>query len=292
MSGKVFQQELDGDGVRPGGVFIIQMLFKEPVAMPGREVMAEAIERHVGKVEVFCHDEKTAGFAAQEHVAQFKDGAMPVQLMVMGCTGFDGGKVNDFERSQMWDCPDRDRVLEECRYQVVAVDMLAGGLPPQERALLDMDFFDALIELYPTCEAFYFNSCGKLFTADDVREYKFTGLNRFIHFGVNVRFFTIPGTEDMMIDTVGMANLYMPDLQYHFHGMDPNWVVNHAYNMASYILENNNPIKSGETIDGMRDGKITQDIQWVCKYEGALIQPVREVIDVNMGRYASGKRPE
>ena len=40
-------------------------------------------------------------------------------------------------------------------------------------------------------------------------------------FGVNVRFFNIEGTEDMLIDTVGMSTLFLPDLQYHFHGMDP-----------------------------------------------------------------------
>ena len=45
----------------------------------------------------------------------------------------------------------------------------------------------------------------------------------------------------MLIDTLGMNTLFLPDLQYHFHDMDPNWVVNHAYNVASYILEHDNP---------------------------------------------------
>ena len=40
----------------------------------------------------------------------------------------------------------------------------------------------------------------------------------------------------MLIDTVGMSTLFLPDLQYHFHNMDPNWVVNHAYNVASYKM--------------------------------------------------------
>ena len=34
-------------------------------------------------------------------------------------------------------------------------DMLAAALPALEWANLDMDFLDALAELYPTCEAFY-----------------------------------------------------------------------------------------------------------------------------------------
>ena len=67
-------------------------------------------------------------------------------------------------------------------------------------------------------------------------------------------------------------------------------MVGHAYNMLSYIYANNCPIKSGETIDGIRNGELCRDVQWKCQYENALIQPAREVIDVNMGEYASGTR--
>ena len=94
----------------------------------------------------------------------------------------------------------------------------------------------------------------------------------------------------MLVDTVGMSTLFLPDVQYHFHGMDPNWVVNHAYNMASYLFDNENPIKDGDTIDGIADGEMNRAVQWVCRYEQALIQPAREVIDVSMGAYASGNR--
>lgn len=78
--------------------------------------------------------------------------------------------------------------------------------------------------------------------------------------------------------------------RHHFHGMDPNLVVNHAYNVASYILENDNPIEDGETIDGVEDGAMICEIQWKCQYEDALIQPSRGVLDINMGEYASGNR--
>ena len=97
-------------------------------------------------------------------------------------------------------------------------------------------------------------------------------------------------TEDMLIDTVGMSTLFLPDLQYHFHDMDPNWVVNHAYNAASYILEHDTPIKDGETVDGVADGQMSREIQWKCRYEDALIQPPREVLDIHMGEFAAGQR--
>ena len=232
------------------------------------------------------------GFAALSHNAEFKDGKFHPQLMVMNCQEFQGtGFVDDFKLSQMWDCQeDRDRIFSECKYHILGVDMVSATLPAQERANLLMDFTDALAELFPTCEAFYFQNAGKLFLAKDVREHTVEGIDRFIRFGVNVRFFNVQGSDDMLIDTLGMGTLCLPDLQYHFHDMDPNWVVNHAYNVASYILEQDNPIEDDETIDGIADGSMSHNVQWKCRYEDSLIQPSRVVLDINMGNLAAGNR--
>ena len=65
--------------------------------------------------------------------------------------------------------------------------------------------------------------------------------------------------------------------------MAPNWMVNHAYNVVSYIWANDNPVEDGETVDGIQDGRMNQDIQWKCQYEDVRIQPPREVLDINGG---------
>ena len=180
MSNKAFQQNLDDKkGPQPGGPYLIQMLFKEPVEMPDKEKMTAIMEKHIGSTECFCYDKKMAGFAALDHVAEFQDGKCPVQLMVMKCDKFKGKGFDAFLMSQMWDCQeDRDRIFRECKYQVVATDMLTAALPALERANLDADFLEALAELYPTCEAFYFQNCGKLFLAEDVRSHQIEGPDR------------------------------------------------------------------------------------------------------------------
>ena len=153
---EVFKQNLQEKGPQAGGPFLVQMLFKEPASLPDQTRIAEALTRRCGAVECFCCDEKMTGFAALDHVAAFKDGEVPVQLMITSCNSFDGRDFDPFLKSQMWDCMDvRDRILQECRYQVTATDMLAAALPALERADLDMDFLAALAELYPTCEALY-----------------------------------------------------------------------------------------------------------------------------------------
>ena len=292
MSNKAFQQNLDDKkGPQPGGPYLIQMLFKEPVEMPDKEKMTAIMEKHIGSTECFCYDKKMAGFAAQEHIAEFKDGKCPVQLMVMKCDKFKGKGFDAFLMSQMWDCQEsRDRILEECRYSMLATDFLARGLSSLERANLEMDYLEALAELFPSCEAFFFSGSGKLFEAEEIRGNQIEGPDRFIRYAVNVRFFTIQGSDDMLVDTLGMNTLFLPDLQYHFRGLDPNWIVNHAYNVASYLLTSGNEIDSGETIDGIKDGDMDRSIQWKCQYEDALIQPKRPVLDINTGEYAAGNR--
>ena len=49
MSNQVFQQNLDDKkGPQPGGPYLIQMLFKEPVEMPDKDKMTAVMEKHIG----------------------------------------------------------------------------------------------------------------------------------------------------------------------------------------------------------------------------------------------------
>ena len=56
------------------------------------------------------------------------------------------------------------------------------------------------------------------------------------------------------------------------------------------MYENDNPIENNNTIDGIADGEMSDKVLWKCCYEESLIQPVRAVIDINMGELASGVR--
>ena len=60
--------------------------------------------------------------------------------------------------------------------------------------------------------------------------------------------------------------------------------------MLSYLYDQENPVEDGDRIDGLRDGSMSPDVQWKVRYEDSLIQPVREVIDIDTGEYASGER--
>ena len=289
---KVFNQDLEQNPVPAGAVFIIHLLMEEPCEMPDKDFMVSVLNKHLGDVDCFSCDDTSAGFMAKRYNVHYEEENknMPPMLMLTKACEIEKPVMNEMDISQTWNSPEAEEILASCKYQVFANDMMAAGLHYLERAEMLTDYVDALLEIYPTCKAVVFETSKKMYTRDELVNCNVAKEDKFIYYAVNVRFFNIQGTDDMIVDTVGMGTLFMPDLQYHFHGMDPNWVVNHAYNVLSYMFARENPIKSGDHIDGVKDGRMCRDVQWNVRYEGALIQPLREVIDFNMNEFASGTR--
>ncbi len=289
---QVFKQDLTDDSVRPGGLFFVELLMPKQCDMPSRDTMVEVFTKHLGPVDCFSYGSESAGFAPQNYKVHYEDNDADISptLMVTNCEKIDKPVLDDFERSQVWDCPNVDELLDECQYRVFATDMLASGLELKERADMLVKYVDALLELYPSCKAVVFGPSRKFLSRDTIENHPDKNVTRFIYYAVNVRYFSIQGTDDMMVDTLGMSTLFYPDVQYHFHGMNPDEIVNHAYSVLYYIFEHDNPIDDGQTIAGLENGDMNPDIKWKVQYEDSLIQPVRTVIDINMGEYASGTR--
>ena len=287
---KIFKQDLDNHE-NAGMIFMVRLLMEERCRMPYPEDMDRIMDKHLGNTKILSYSDEMTGFVAKDYKINYEDGdQIPIQLLVMKCAEIDEPVMEGLELSQLWDCPNAEDILKSCKYQVVANDMLASGLDYKDRAVMLVKFVEALVEMYPTCKAVVFENSKKMFTREDIENCDIPMESRFIHYAVNVRSFNIDGTDDKLVDTIGMSTLYLPDLQYHFNGVDTKDVVNHAYNLLSYIYENNNPIESGNTVDGIKNGEMSVDVQWTVQYEDSLVQPIREVLDVNMGEYAAGER--
>jgi len=204
---QVFKQDLTDDSVRPGGLFFVELLMPKQCDMPSRDTMVEVFTKHLGPVDCFSYGAESAGFAPQNYKVHYED--------------------NDADISPTL-------LLDECQYRVFATDMLASGLEPKERADMLVKYVDALLELYPSCKAVVFGPSRKFLSRESIENHPDKEVTRFMYYAVNVRYFSIQGTNDMMVDSVGMSTLFLPDLQYHFHGVDPNHVVFHAYNVLRW----------------------------------------------------------
>ena len=288
---KIFKQDLSKKQDNHGSLFTINLMFEEKCDFPPQESVTEILEKHLGKIDSTSYKSDLISFAPQEYFAEGGGKKIPPLLSVFPCTESGNDDIDALTRSQMWDCPEHEEILGKCHFHIVACDMMGGMMNNEykKRAEMLMRFMDALLEMFPKCRAVYFMSSGKLLTPEKFADNSVPDEYRFVRNAVNIRFFNIQGTEDMMVDTLGMSILSLPDLQYHFHGLEPDDVVNHAMNALIYIYDNDCPIESGHTIDGIRDASGNCG-KWRCQYENSLIQPVREVIDIEAGEYASGKR--
>lgn len=287
---KVFKQDLE-NYENAGMIFMVRLLFEERCRMPMPDDMDEIMNKHLGNTKMLSYSDEMTGFMAKNYKVHYEDDDdLPVQLLIMKCVEIDKPIMDGLEISQLWDCPNAEEILKSCKYQVVANDMLASGLDHKVRAEMLVNFIEALVEMYPTCKAVVIENSKKMFTREDIINCNKPMEQKFIHYAVNVRSFNVDGTDDKIVDTIGMSTLYLPDLQYHFTGVDTKDVVNHAYNLLSYIYDDKNPIESGNTVDGLKQGLINIDVQWEVQYEESLVQPIREVLDVNMGNYAAGNR--
>ena len=276
------------------GVFIMQLLFKEHCPMPSQEVFEEIYNKNIGNVQGEMGETGSAHFLALDYIAKFeKEKEVPIQLAVFLCDD-KGASPDEITKSQMWDCPNSVEILAECKYSILAMDLLGSALEYKSRAELLMKYLVSLMEIYPTCEAVYFNTSGKLLTREYILNDNTPLENKFIRLAVNMRFFNIEGTNDCIVDSLGMSTLFLPDLQYHYRGdsIDPNMIVSHGYSMASYIYDKDNPISHGETIAGIdfKTGCFEQNLKWKCSEEMSLIQPLRPVLDVAIKGYAAGDR--
>ena len=227
----------------------------------------------------------------------FKDKpeGMPVAATFMGPMEFSTDKIDEFQRSQFWDVKDGNELIDSCKWDVLVHGMLSAGLHYKEQAELLLAQVGAALDCYPDCCALYVLQTGKLTSPERFREQEEAGeriTHRFIDLFVNARFFRIAGTEDdMVVDTLGFYTFTGADVQVHFHGMKPDYVVNYVYNIADYQFENEFPIKSGETVDSLdENGKMQWEPQWKTQYENSLVLPARTVLDVNCGKYAAGNR--
>ncbi len=93
---------------------------------------------------------------------------------------------------------------------------------------------------------------------------------------VNVRLFHVEegrGDERVM-DTVGLAELGLPDVQCHFYGLDAAAVAALLEETARYLFAEGDVIGDGDTVPGV-DGEA-----WTCRRELALVDPPRDVIDL------------
>ena len=282
-------------------IMMVQLLFNKKPQTPSADQLKSALEKYLDTPEEVPYiepSEKTTGemfmFPLPKYKAVMKDKpeGVPVMAVFMGSDTESGIEADEMKRSQFWDVQDGGNIIDECRYTILLNTIFGAALSYQEQAEIILAQVGAALDCYPECTGIYVQQSGKLTTPEMFEENKEYSLSqRFINLFVNARFFNVPETDEMVIDTLGFNVFGGADVQVHFKDMDPNYVVNYVYNVASYQFDNDFPVKSGETIDSIdENGDMQMEPQWSVQYEESLVDPLRTVLDINCGEYAGGNR--
>ena len=272
------------------------LLFEEKGEMPSNDEIRNKLKEKGYAVNAEWHANNKNGlmFFLPEYTVDFED-AKGVNYQLIMIDHSEGGKKHGDElaRTQFWNTPNGVELLDTCRWQVMIGDFMSSAHAPKVRAKILSDWLAIALELFPDCKAVWFEGSQNIMTAESLRNNPYEGIKRIFYGALNARYFRVGDTEDMVVDTLGLHVFGLPDVQFHFRGLNPNNVVSLAYDIALYQFDNDVPIKDGETVGGFdSDGKEEKDIRWKCQYEVSLIEPKREVLDVNTSNFAAGNRNE
>lgn len=216
-------------------------------------------------------------FYHMDHPVSFEEGNIPAQTCMLPVN-----EIKDRSRfagavQQAWHWPEAGDAVKSAQYSIRLHDMFSAAMSRKQRLELFQNTLQAVMEVLP-CEGMYWYGSDKLvepeaYIQSQKREEHLYG-------AMNVRMYQAGGTEEqreLVMDTVGLSALGVPDVQCHFTGLDPDTVAQTLLGAAYYIFDQGDVLQDGQTL-GSSGGR-----RWRCEHQAALIAPGRYVIDLDPG---------
>ena len=175
------------------------------------------------------------------------------------------------QQTRTWSRDDASARVKRAQTRIVQMDLLSRNQPHQTRLLLIHGVARALA-LVTQPDVAYWHPAGWMVAPEQLT-------NDPLDAAMNVRLFKVderPG--ELLMDTLGLAALGVPDIQCHFLGLDPGRVAGFLRDTGRYVFEKGDVIKDGHTVQGLEPAH-----KWACRHEMAFASPARAVIDINPG---------
>ncbi|MCM3783152.1 DUF4261 domain-containing protein [Neobacillus mesonae] len=283
----------DISGFHP--VYMAELLFREPPVLSEEKLMevmrsrtghARVLKRPVKKdsaeslkqhVPADAKEQELLVIMHTEHMVSFEDGTIPAQTCVLPVQKIQEKKRFQGAVEQSWHWKEAGAVIESSQYQVRVHDMYTAALPHKERLKLFQQALQAVLEVVP-CEAIYFYGSDKLVKPSAYVKALEEGDH--LYGAMNVRLYQAGGSEarrELVMDTVGLSSLGVPDFQCHFAGLDPDLVARTLYGAAYYIFDQGDVIQDGQLLGSSGSHR------WRCEHQESLVSPQRYVIDLDPG---------
>ena len=271
----------------------IELLARNPIVVDQAALVC-ALAKRLGRVEPTGQipqpgTSQVAMFHLMDFPVQLKEGSIPAQLVLL-MAGRKAQRTDAITQvlQQSWAFPAAAQVYEECGHMLLLSEMMATPLPHQVRRKIIANGMLALLEATRVDLIHWMPTQQMLSPADIVESYSNAEQLAKLQYGfLNVRFFKISNSKgDMLMDTLGLSALGLTDFQVQYRELEPGTVARLLYNLGGYVFEKGDVIANGHTVDG-----VDKKSQWKCRREKSLLDPQREVLDIDPGQpFAAGTR--
>lgn len=221
-------------------------------------------------------------FADPKYMVSYSDGVMPAQLAILSTPKQFQPETAQESLEQSWAWPEAGDIVPRASHSVLITDLLSSALYYKDRLQRIRSAVRAALDVLNPIAIHWIAS--RQFIAPEFFIEAFDEDPVFP--AINIRNFHVGNDNSHLMDSVGLAALGLPDVQCHFRNLNLDVVAQILYNSAAYIFEHENPIEDGNTIAGT-----SPDDKWICRYEEAIVAPLRTVIDFQPGpEAAAGNR--
>ena len=219
------------------------------------------------------------------HIRQYVSGPVTARTAVREIDKTANASVYAAIADQSWSCRDAAERIDASTHVRLLTESIAAPFDPDLRLALFHGVLQALVELTQPDVIVFLHSEQAVAASDYLATCEHPPIERLG--AINTRFFTVENSaSDMIMDTRGLEEIGLHDLQCHFRDLDPDDVSRVLYSTALYVFEHGPVIESGETITGTEPGSM-----WQCQFEESLLAPRRTVLDLNAGPgHAAGER--
>ena len=293
MSDDPTQEVSIGTNTNPGS-YGVQLVYKKRPAM-AEQTLLEALS-------TLCPDIEPRENAREDHLLTVIHGdtlpdnadeeANPLHTIISKVEKPFRAVETEPVIQQSWRWKKCRKVLPNCQESVLVADAFAEGLSHQERLERFQKTLAGILQKFP-CEAIYWQPAYQYVDPRAfLKAMENRGYDDPVTAALNVRFYRAiidppdprAPMDNMLMDSMGLMALGLPDFQCYYRSLDPDDVSNMIYNAAYYTFLNGPVIKEGHTLQ-----EPESESAWICRFQESILTPRRVVLDLDPGPpYAAG----
>ena len=201
---------------------------------------------------------------------------IPGQCAILELGDKSSPAIPDEAFQQNWHWQNARETATQCTYGILISDLLTRTLHYKLRVELFMKFLVAVTKA-TNPQVIYSIPAKKLIDPAQLVK-RWDGSAEVLTGLINVRLFKITNSNiaDILMDTVGLSYLGLPDFQMFLKSANETRIAQLLWNYAYYIFERGDIIESGQTLEG-----VDENSKWKCERKMGSLGPERIVIDVH-----------